>query len=389
MMRMATNYASATYTEIVDMQTINGKTSVIGIHTPQGQRVRNYLEGFFKQFRFFKYNGISSMVGVNAAQLPVDPLGLTGVQGTTDLMDPRDNLNPILFHGCHGEALNSVLDTIYSSRERNLSSSGIVQNDLVSATGENESHISDSLFGSDIDNYQEYSTYYAALTDRTWKKFGIQSGVRLRGLRPRVWKVARNSPLVPYEASADGYAANAGLLKKSQNPYGPDNISVFAANVGNFPIDEGSNVEDYGDMDVSAGAPFTHSRYDQYMTNGTSPLGYLPTSTTGTDGALHPVMLPKLFMGVLVLPPSYNVEQFLRFRITHSFSFKGFTASLGNASIPSDDIGTPESRPAYFNWIDYTVSNAKDETKEQSPISYGDTFDIIGGASKTISDGVA
>lgn len=382
---MATNYATATYTEIVDMQTINGKTTVIGIHTPQGERIRTYLRGFFDQFRFWKYDGISSMVGVNAAQLPVDPLGLTGVQQTTDLMDPRDTLNPILFHGCHGESLNQILNTIYTSRERVLSSSGISENGLISDL--DNSNVSDSLLGMDIENFNEYSAYYSCLTDKTWKKFGIQSGVKLRNLHPRVWKLARNSPLVPYEG--DIFGANAGQYRDTTAaapsvPYSANDLAVTAAQRVDIPTTVSSNVEDYGSNDE---VPFQIQRYDQMLTNGTTRLGWLPTATTTLSGTIAPTSLPKLYMGILVLPPSYNVEQFLRFRITHHVSFRGFTTSLGNmANDPSSDTPIPAGRPAYFNWIDYTTSSKKSESS--SPISYGETMDIIGGDSKLISDGV-
>ena len=92
-MARTTNYVKATYTEIIDLQTVNGKCSIIGIHTPTGNGPYSKLRGFFTQFRKFKYLGIDRMVMAPAANLPVDPLGLTGVQGTTDLMDPRDTLN--------------------------------------------------------------------------------------------------------------------------------------------------------------------------------------------------------------------------------------------------------------------------------------------------------
>lgn len=382
---MATNFATATYNEIVDMQTINGKTTIIGIHTPQGERVRSYLRGFFDQFRFFRYEGISSMVGVNAAQLPVDPLGLTGVTGTTDLMDPRDNLNPILFHGCHGESLGPILNTIYTSRERTYAGSGLVENGLVDNLVNN--NVSDSLLGTDVENYLQYSAYYSALTDKTWKKFGIQSGVRLKGLHPRVWKMARNSPLLPLDVPADINQANAGLLKYSaeNNGQNADLYSAWGVSSPSSPLSQGRNVEDYGTDDEN---PIVSKAYDQYLTNGTARLGWMPTSQNARDGSVVATMLPKLYMGILVLPPSYNVEQFLRFRITHRISFRGFTTSLGNMSRDSQDVSQPAARPAYFNWIDYTTTNSKGAVGELSPISYGETLDIIGGESKLISDGV-
>lgn len=64
MIKMATNYAKASYTEVIDLQTTNGKTSIIGIHTPVGVKPYRRLYGFFNQFRKYRYRGISSLVMV-------------------------------------------------------------------------------------------------------------------------------------------------------------------------------------------------------------------------------------------------------------------------------------------------------------------------------------
>lgn len=370
---MATNYAHATYTEVIDLQTTADKISIIGIHTPVGKKAYARLRGFFKQFRKFKYNGIKSLVMVPAANLPVDPLGLTGVVGTTDLMDPRDTLNPVLFHGCHGESLTNVLDTIYRSSVYNAGGNS-------TATTADGSNVSDSADMFDLDISADLFQYYSKLTDSSWRKFGIQSGVKLRNLRPLVHQVVQNMPTLPSAISSDLGIANAGVFLPSYNVDGTafDRSQVINTPANNMPlesyqqytpIDEVTPVHRVVDGDFnSAYLP----AYKQQFTNRMTRLGWLPTAIPSRDGALQRIVTtPKLFMGVMVLPPAYNIEQFFRMVITHSFSFKEFTSTLSLMD-DVDPVGTNVmDNVPYANWIDY-----------------GDTLDSIGAKSEVISDGV-
>lgn len=376
---MATNYAHATYTEVIDLQTTADKISIIGIHTPVGKKAYARLRGFFRQFRKFKYNGIKSLVMVPAANLPVDPLGLTGVVGTTDLMDPRDTLNPILFHGCHGESLTTVLDTIY--RSSIFVRNGENQGNVGTSLNTDGSKVSDSAEMFDVDISTDLFQYYSKLTDSSWRKFGIQSGVKLRNLHPLVHQVVQNMPTLPAGISGDAVAANAGLFEGAYIPAGASNVTTTApgnvsdvATLGSVQVPVGEisrvhTVDSNGNYSSSLGRA-----YKQQFTNRMTRLGWLPTSIqqNATDVTSQIVTTPKLFMGVMVLPPAYNVEQFFRMVITHSFSFKDFTSSLSLMDVP-DGIGvrTADNIP-YANWIDY-----------------GDTLDSIGAKSEVVSDGVS
>lgn len=371
---MATNYAHATYTEVIDLQTTADKISIIGIHTPVGKKAYTRLKGFFRQFRKFKYNGIKSLVMVPAANLPVDPLGLTGAVGTTDLMDPRDALNPILFHGCHGESLTSVLDTIY--RGSIITRNGVNQ----AANGSNDgSDVSDSAEMFDVDISTDLFQYYSKLTDSSWRKFGIQSGVKLRNLHPLVHQVVQNMPTLPAGISGDALAANAGLFEGLYSGDGtvstqaPGNmLSGSSIATPQVPVGEISRVHlvDFnGDYSSSIGRA-----YKQQFTNKMTRLGWLPTAIqqNSTDVTSQIVTTPKLFMGVMVLPPAYNIEQFFRMVITHSFSFKEFTSSLSLMDVAEGvGVNTMDNIP-YANWIDY-----------------GSTLDSIGAKSEVVSDGVS
>lgn len=385
---MATNYAKASYTEIIDLQTVKNKASVIGIHTPTGDSPYSKLKGFFTSFRKYRYKGIARLTMVPAAQLPVDPLGLTGIVGSTDLMDPRDNLNPIMFHGCHGESMDMILDRFYGNNGTGLGAQNILNptSGYVSASAD---CMEDDLSFANIE-----TRYYARLTDPTWKKFGIQSGVSLKRLHPLTWKLSQSQPLLP---SSTGAYTGIRTENGGQNSnYITSNAPASGQNVAKTSVVGGvpsvSQVTDQGWVSVGT--------MPQVFTNGVARLGWMPTTTFGFSSsgvASKPsiVKLPKLFMGMLVLPPAYNVEQFFRLSIVHVFEFKDFTASLGamaDVNHPADGDSSTSGdirNPSYYNWIQYT-DPAKSEYKviESDPIDEGTTLDVINGSSETVSDGV-
>lgn len=370
---MATQYAKAQYMEVVDMQTKNGKTTVIGIHTPQGATPYLKLKGFFTQFRKYRYKGIKTLHVRPASGLPIDPLGLTVQVGSADQMNPQDTFNPILFHGCHGEHMRAVLDKFLNNSE------------FVSLNGQNlrqyatdpltaDDNVSNSLRAEEFDNIID-SQYYKLLTDVSWKKFGVQSGFTLRNLHPLVWRMARNTPLNPSAGGSTDtdYMTNTGLYKGavtggSVSPAVAD-AKTWDDNDNNFPIGVVPTVGTNG------------NEYVQEFTNGCARLGWLPTTTYVQGSAIPQISaLPKLFMGMLVLPPSYSCEQFMRAVIVHEFEFKEFTSSVGGMDtsvvVPN---GLTENNPAmtgYYNWIDYQTAK-------------GNSVDVLNGEVEMRSEGVA
>ena len=373
---MATNYVTADYTEVIDLQTVADKTSIIGIHTPVGISPYTKLSGFFDQFRKYRYNGIKSLVMVPSAGLPIDPLGVTRMTGTTGTMDPRDTFNPIITHGAHGESLSATLDKIYSSRGfvnadgspgKDSSGTGIISGQSPSGDEIRVSNIIDTV-------------YYQKLTDTSWKKWGIQSGVKMRNLYPLVHKLALNRAVLPSAStsSLNVQATNKGEFEplssgSSQAQTSPDastgmgslNASYLTAPVG---------------MMIAAGSD--HS-YLQEFTNGMTRLGWLPTAMTSQNsGDMEVAALPKLMMMCMVLPPAYSCEQFFRLVIKHSFSFADFTSSLG---LKTKDHSSLTSR-GYYNWIDYQ-SSSKDALELE--VNEGTTIDVINGSTDLVSDGVS
>lgn len=390
---MATNYASASYTEVIDLQTVNNKTSIIGIHTPIGKAPYLKLKGFFQQFKKYRYKGISKLIMAPAAALPVDPLGLTTEVGTPGYMDPRDTFNPILFKGCHGENMNVILNQLFDAREIVGIPSGETGGNPITRDGGDDDRASPSVrqmqqdFGTTIQSLDVTKMYYRLLTDTSWRKFGIQSMVKLKNLHPLVWKLATNHPILP-AANGNIFQLNAGMVEVQNT----DGTITNPSSGGYGPVVSGQNVGAIG-MLPNAGA---NRMYMQEFTNGCQRLGWLPTSTfvQGSNQVLEQTVadrpritaLPKLFMGILIMPPSYSQEQFMRMVLRHEFEFSGFQSSTGSFDVdfyPLDNGGDGAAAQGYretnyYNWIDYGEATSK-----------GVTLDILDGASEVISDGVS
>lgn len=339
---MSTNYATAKYQEIYDINTVSNSVSVIGIHTPVGAKPRQMLSGFFTQFRKYKYCGCSVVA------TPAQRLGLQLTQISTEAgastVNPKDVWNPALVRGCHGDNLNAALNSIYKGT---FTSEG-------SSLGMDQ--FSQSVVPAGSISWEQM--YYRMLQDPSFKKFNLSSGIKISKLHPLVYNVATDHQIMPNEASA-----RVGEFYKESDELDPDALALDSATQGYIPKGTGSG------NDVI---------YPRLITNRLQSLGWMDTrqvfntySETGQPGF---TVLPKIFMACIVLPPalSDSVVTSLRFVITHYFEFKEFNTSL-----------TLEGASEYYNWL--TVVSSKDDPKSQN-----DTFDTIGDKDSVeiISDGV-
>lgn len=337
---MATRKVYASYQEIIDLNTIGDTISVIGIHTPTGDTPHKMFPGFFQQYRKWKYLGCS-VVGRNAAQLPVDPLGVgyDAGAGNENVMDPRDAFDPIMFHGCHGEDMGQILNKLYYGAEiSNLTDSltGFIQ-DQQAITDSGRADVTEGL-------------YYKALTDRSWRKFGIQSGFILKRLHPLVYNMVTNHQIGPS-------IKNGGVQI----------VNGVPTVVGGVPEETVNGVSLGGDF--------------QIMTNRLQSLGWMDTRVpfigSGEDvpavtedyqawidflnSTKNYATMPKLFMGVLLLPMSRRVQQFLRIVITHRFVFAGFRGASMNDNI----LGSPSFYEMGFNGFGPT--DPQDDSTDLGP----------------------
>lgn len=324
---MSTNYAKAKYQEIYDIQTVSDKVSIIAIHTPTGAKPRQMLSGFFTQFRKYKYDGCS-VVGTPAQRLGLSTPQLSTAAGDA-MVNPKDVFNPALVRGCHGDNLNAALNSIYRG---SFQSEG-------SALGMDQHGTSVQPAG----GLTWEQMYYRMLQDPSFKKFSLNSGIKLSGLHPMIYNLATNHQILPVEgADVGGMSIDAG-----------DYTTIgFNGHMG------GSIVNGEG----GATGVLPH-----FMTNRLQSLGWMDTrqvysgDLSGTVEKSTPgiTQLPKIFMSVIILPPalSENVRTSMRFVVTHYFSFKEFNTSL-----------TLEGASEYYDWLVNVSSKA----------SPNDTFETNG-----------
>ena len=370
-----TNFAQASYQEVIDLHTESGTASVLGLHTPTGPAPYNMLKGFFSQFRKYKYTGCRFSL-VPASRLPADPLQVSFEAGEPTI-DPRDMLNPIMFHGCHGNDMGTILNTLYTQGNGGLfprnQSDSMEQNIMGSDGG-----VTNPEYGPG--NVSDF--YYSALVDKTWLKAHPQSGMRKSGLRPMVYSLASNTPLV----SAMGrYAVNTGITgggndnavsgSPESSGFGtgaigpkvnsdvvstPDGNPLYIANQPQIPnvyYDETDGFHYQPTWGVNGVNLFTPrlQRLGWLDTYSKSvgqvneqdfkkPIGdFLQALFANTNMKREPARLPLVYMGMILLPPAYKTEQYYRLIIDHQFQFKDFRGISESDSTDMDDN-------TYFNF---------------------------------------
>lgn len=378
---MTTQFATASYQEIIDLHTETDKVSVIGIHTPVTETPYDMLQPFFDAFQKYHYDGCS-LVMVPAARLPADPSQVSYGAGEPPI-DPRDLLNPIMWHGCHGESLGSVLNQFYASGPgttdvtRHFFDSGEYNEKNTAQIG--DAGVFESL-------------YYRALVDKTWLKAHPQKGFRKSGLRPLVYEVSTDRQYLP---NADGsfwpnvpksdiYAGdpsdNQGLSRLGVSGNLGSNSSGAIGITGSLGLQTTTGSGD----SYRTQLPFERSS-STFFTSRLHGLGWLETRQR-SFGAVGGVQsqelsfdpeedseliedmyvnaeqygkinyLPRLFMGMILMPPAYKVwksiksfltyktEQYFRIILNHRFSFKKYrgismrgdiVGNIGSGAVPS------------------------------------------------------
>lgn len=299
---MVVNTIHATYQEVYDIKTNSGKVSVLGIHTPSGAVPSTMLSGFYEMYSKVKYQGCSLQL-VPAARLPIDALQITLEEGENSI-DPRDILNPLLFRGCHGESINDILDTMMLPYGLSWSGDSIDEHSFSLESLEN--------------------MYYQALTDDAFLKSPISAPFRKDQLYPLVYNVATNYQLAP---SVGGNALVGGTVAVESISGGGVDVPV-----GGFQY-----FDDNGEIKPLAGN-------QHWFSSGMHRLDWLDTHNrvgNSTEDLTPITRIPKIFMGILILPPAYKTIQYFRMILTHHFSFKDFR--------PRSLQGDYTSVPGYYN----------------------------------------
>lgn len=360
---MTTQFVKASYQEVIDLHTESDTVSVVGIHTPVTATPYHMLKGFFDTFQKYHYDGCSLSL-VPAARLPAD-ISQVSYEAGEPPIDPRDLLNPILWHGCHGESLGTVLNQFYSA------SMGTRATNLVDV--ENTDSIDVSTLHTNsigIDAVME-SLYYRALTDDTWLKAHPQRGFRKTGLHPMVYDVSTDKQYVPGISGSLSPYLPVGRGAGALLPSGSGALAAASAagqfgSTGTSTSLAAQNAEGIV-SGITSGSTVVESLTgaggsNQFFTSRLRNLGWLDTrvrlmsynyngTTESLDGsnldrdkvaglfenaeATQTInYLPRLFMGLILLPPAYRTEQYFRLVINHRFSFRKFRGvSMGGGDM--------------------------------------------------------
>lgn len=307
---MATRKVRASYQEIIDMHTEADHVTAVGIHTPTGDFPHKMFKGYFEQYKKYKYLGCSIKF-IPLARLPVDPLQVGFESG--EQMNPVDLANPILFHGCHGDDLGVILNTLYG----------------------NDDGISDSLVG--LDGGQSYPMdvggailrgfmerlYYKALTDKSWKKAHIQRGFQKSGLRPLVYSLATNRQIMP------SLALGEDVKTLDSDDFG-DPIYAVRNIDGQYQMEVQNRMQLFTPRLTRLGWMDTRNviTTPSVIDSDSSDPDDLPGAILkAMNSEMNYAQLPKLFMGCILLPPSTSpngFKQYFRVIINHAFAFAQF-----------------------------------------------------------------
>lgn len=334
---MATNKVYCSYQEVVDLHTESDRVTVIGIHTPVGDVPSKMFRGFFEQFKKMKYLGCNIKM-VPAARLPADPLQVSYEAGEPTL-DPRDMMNPIMFHGCHGDDMGTILNRLYGD---DAGVSGSIDGIDYNKAWEGVSTIPEAAMADQLERL-----YYKALTDRTWKKAHPQRGFQKNGLRPLIYDLAATRQIGfgaenklgagDFYFNAAGQLALAGGDPTSEATFdGTDKEFAFKVSKTNVNLIT-PRLTSLGWIDtrnvITAGVLGSYSESD---------LSDLPEAIEQNASMMvNYAEFPKIFMGCILLPPAYKTEQYFRMIINHHFAFAGFRG----ISFQPEELNVP----AYWN----------------------------------------
>ena len=282
---MATNKVFINYTETYDLNTVKDKLTILGIHTPTKASLLKVAGGLFQNFKSMKIHSCDVVLGC-ASQLPMDPLGIGTEPG---MVAPQDVMNPILFKPITGEKLNTIVESVY--------------------TGSDDNSLTEKKF---VNN----QVYYNLLADNSFRKAHPQVGLIANNLVPLVHDLATLRPITSMATKNTFLNSESGLPE----------------------IDDGE-IQGFGDSFLSTisggGADIASTRIPTaFITTGARPLPSLPTTvnfSTTVDQQQTVPFVPKVYCGVIIMPPAVLQSLYYRVQITWHIGFYGFR--------PSFDIG--------------------------------------------------
>lgn len=254
--------------ETYDLHTLTDKISLIGIHTPSAGIIKRNYPGLLMQCK--AYRPVKADVELAcASMLPLDP---NGVGVDSGQVSPEDVFNPILYKAISNFGMSQIEQFVNAGGNFTILGAGLDA-------------------GNDGITSDDFATYYGLLAQtHEWKHANPQSGLSMRGLKPLVYET--------YQTIGDNGAT--GATNPMLSVKGDDTVST--GQVGNIAVQT-----------------FRGRAHEMPMLNCTVPTAssgsvvasYAGFGSFGANGQID-VPAPKVFCGLIVVPPSRRVSLYYR-----------------------------------------------------------------------------
>lgn len=295
--------------ETYDLHTVRNKMSVIGIHTPGSKIIKRNYPGLLMQCKSYRPASCDVKIAC-ASMLPVDPQGVGLTEGD---VAPEDLFNPILYKAVSNVSMSQIEMYINQANQGNWLAKG----DSVDANY-------DGLTSDD------FNIYYGLLSNtHEWKHANPQSGLEMHGLFPLVYETLSTIGDVGIAVGSSDAAQGA----PSTTVYGisPDGSrqnlynQSFRGNGKRMPF-------------INCTTPLANT-VDTGIANANA--GF-PSDTGQPLNVQVGVPAPKIYCGLIIVPPSRLHQLFYRMVVEWTLEFSGirplseianFTglAAVGNA----------------------------------------------------------
>lgn len=296
--------------ETFDLHTVKDKMTLIGIHTPKASLIAKNFPGLLMQCK--AYRCVSADVTVAcASMLPADPLQVSTSEGD---IAPEDLFNPILYKATTNLGLSQI-----EARIQALGQTG----NTSTVDGDTAQTVNTGISaGTDFD------IYYGLLADsHGWKHANPQAGLQMRGLKPLVYEVLY---AIGDNSASDGPLSTTPSVTypNTDNSRTSFTAPVFKGHAKPMPF---INCTAYGSTSIATG-------FDSNVNNHSA---FVPA--------------PRVYCGLIIVPPSRLHELFYRMVVTWNIEFSGIR-TIGEIGSFADlaAIGDATHR------MDYDFSSAKE-----------------------------
>lgn len=278
--------------ETYDLHTLQDKMSVIAVHTPGPNIIRRNYPGLLLQCR--SYRPVSCDVKMAcASMLPLDPLGVGTTEGQ---VAPEDMFNPILYKAVSNFSMSQIEEYITAKSE--------VHDSGFSARGDSLDASNDGITSDD------FALYYGLLSmTHEWKHANPQSGLEMFNLRPFVYEM--NYSLHAMTVKGTGY--NSGETDSFETALTPTGYTTRSAQ--HF-------------MGKAKPMPWLPTT-TEFVPSGTTAITAIASGfpNTGTDPTPSNnkvgVPAPRIFCGIICIPPSRLHQLFYRLVCEWTLEFSG------------------------------------------------------------------